>query len=246
MNETAGVFSFDACRTYVRSEASREGTEHRRGLRPSITVSRQAGSGGDSVCKKLAEHLNALREYRGMQWTVFDRDLVKQVLADHELPQRVAQFMPEAKVNHVRHVLEECLGVHPAEGTLFGYTVETAIRLAGNGHTILVGRGANLITRPLRNCFHLRITAPESDRIEHAASTRDLSRAAARNYVRKTDRDRRDFVTEHFGQNIEDPANYHMIVNSSFFSEDELVRVIAEALSTWAKDQVAVPRESVR
>ena len=63
-------------------------------IRPTVTISRMAGSGGHTVAAKLAEFLQA-RAPVEWQWTVFDRNLMEKVLEDHHLNKRIAEFLPE-------------------------------------------------------------------------------------------------------------------------------------------------------
>jgi len=62
--------------------------------RPVITISRQAGSGAHVVAEALVAGLQAGEPQASPPWTMFDRDLVERVLKDHELPKRLAEFMP--------------------------------------------------------------------------------------------------------------------------------------------------------
>jgi len=57
---------------------------------PAVTISRQAGIGGDEIATLLAGLLQA-REPRGsVPWTVF-RHLLEQVLREHNLPESLAE-----------------------------------------------------------------------------------------------------------------------------------------------------------
>src|ERR1051326_3266211 len=63
-----------------------------------ITISRQTGSGAHCVAAYLARHLEARKPQDSCIWTVFDRELVERVLQDHNLPARLARFMPEDRI----------------------------------------------------------------------------------------------------------------------------------------------------
>src|SRR3954469_8756307 len=93
-----------------------------------VTISRQTGSGALAVAEKLAAFLEA-RAPRDLQpWRVFDRNLVKKVLTDHNLPQRFARFMPEDRVSEVESTIDEILGAHPPTTLLVRQTAETVLR----------------------------------------------------------------------------------------------------------------------
>jgi hypothetical protein len=113
-------------------------------------------------------------------WAVFDANLAKHVLEDHKLPPNLERFMTEdARLLPVEAIVEEVLGLHPSGWTLVQHTTQTILRLAGLGRTILVGRGANVITARLPNVFHVRLVSPLATRIRHAAEYCHLSETEA-------------------------------------------------------------------
>src|SRR5438270_827559 len=76
---------------------------------------------------------------------------------------------------------------------------------------------------------------------EHAAPagprfTVDLSRALNRpreetaRHIEATDRDRAEFVREHFRRNVADPRNYDLVLNTSRFTVAECADLIIESL----------------
>src|SRR5689334_3884663 len=88
--------SFINCQ--LQPEVARLASEPGRRFR-AVTISRQAGSGGHALAEKLAEFLQAQETQPSGPWTVFDRNLVEQVLQDHHLPARLARFMAEDHVS---------------------------------------------------------------------------------------------------------------------------------------------------
>ena len=120
-----------------------------------ITISREAGAGGRTVAELLGLRLTAAEKTLAPSpWVVFDANLAKQVLEDHMLPANLEWFMTEdAQLLPVEAIVEEVLGLHPAGWRLVQHTTQTILRLAGLGHTILVGRGGNVITHASRTYF---------------------------------------------------------------------------------------------
>src|SRR5262245_23097114 len=121
-----------------------------------VTISRQTGSRGYEVAETLAKYLQA-RTASEVPWTVFDRNLVERVLADHHLPGQLARFMPEDRHSEIENILGDVLGVHPPSPSLVAKTTETILHLAELGNVILLGRGANIITSRLSYVFHVRL-----------------------------------------------------------------------------------------
>ena len=75
------------------------------------------------------------------------------------------------------------------------HITKTILRLAGLGHTIVVGRGASVITARLPNVFHVRLVAPLATRIRHTAEYYQMSETEAAKFVREHDSWRCSIIT---------------------------------------------------
>jgi cytidylate kinase len=179
-----------------------------------ITISREVGAGGLTIAELLGQRLTAEKTPTASPWAVFSANLAKQVLEDHKLPLDLERFMAEDARLPVEAIVEEVLGLHPSGWTLVQHTTQTILRLAGLGHTILVGRGASVITARLPNVFHVRLVAPLATRVRHAAEYHHLSEAEAAKLVREQDQARRRYLRRHFNAEIDDPILYDVTLNT--------------------------------
>jgi cytidylate kinase len=195
----------------------------------SITISREVGAGGRTIAELLGQRLTAAEETPAISpWAVFDANLAKQVLEDHKLPPNLERFMAEDARLPVESIVEEVLGLHPAGWTLVQHTTQTILRLAGLGHTILVGRGANIITARLPNVLHVRLVAPFATRIRHSAEFYHLSEAEAAKFVREQDQARRRYVRRYFNAEIDDPTLYDVTLNTGRLGFARAAEAIAQ------------------
>jgi cytidylate kinase len=208
--------------------------------RPAITISRMCGSGGRTVASKLAEHLEPYAPY-GTRWTIFDHNLIKKVLEEHWESVRLADLMPESSQPLLADLIEKLRGKHPTMSTIVQQTVETIWQLAAGGFVILVGRGANVITAKLPNVFHVRLVGSLENRIERIEEVYDFDRRGATEYIKAQDEAKRRYLKEYFGQNIDDPELYHLIVNTDRVSHDGTARLISDAVVEWLKLPAVAP-----
>ncbi|MFO1497603.1 MAG: cytidylate kinase family protein [Verrucomicrobiota bacterium] len=224
--------SFEKCLTFIGTQLESKPLRPRKHerLEPSVTISRETGAGGIPIAEHLAEYLQAHGPRTQRPWTVFDKNLVEQVLADHNLPQELSRYMPEDKISQISDMVEELLGLHPASWTLLRQTTETVLHLAQLGNVILVGRGANVITAALENTFHVRLVGSESQRVALVEEFYKLTRRSALAFVKKEDRGRRRFLRRYFKKDIDDPLLYHLIINTDRISFEEATRLIGEAV----------------
>lgn len=230
--------SFLSYKAYLASQfqAAKDESREERHL-PFVTISRKAGAGGITVGEKLCEYLREHdRNARYVcPWTVFDKNLVEQVIRDHNLPEKVARFMAEDKISEVEDILEELFGVHPSQWTLVHKTSQTILNLAQMGHVILVGRGANVITRRLANGFHVRLVGSLPKRINYMMERFRLTEKQASSLIKKKDQGRKHYLKKYFDKDIDDPLLYDLVVNTDHVSYDEAARIIGDAVLNLAQ-----------
>lgn len=195
---------------------------------PFITISRESGSGGSTFAQMLADHLNAVTPGSATPaWTVFDQNIVDEVLRSQQLSPRLARFLPEDKVSEVEASVRELVGLHPNLWMLVQQTNVLIRELARHGHAIIVGRGANFATSSVRNGLHLRLVGPPGVRAQNTARRLRISVGEAASYNRQTDAARRDYVRSVFDANIADPTAYDLVINVARTTPTGMVALIA-------------------
>ncbi len=162
--------SAEQCLSFIHSQLQtpdEHGEFAKKSVRRAVTISRQTGSGAFVVAEKLAHYLQHHSSGDACPWTVFDRNLMDKVLEDHNLPTRLAKFLPEDRVSQIEDILADVFEVHPPAQTVIQQTTETILKLAGLGNVILIGRGSPVITAKLPYVLHVRLVAPLEKRVEH-------------------------------------------------------------------------------
>lgn len=223
----------EKCRAFINSQAQPAAQARRAqdGLqRRAVTISRQSAAGGHPIAEKLAAYLEEHAPNPACRWTVFDRNLVGQVLEDHHLPKRLAQFMPEDRISEITDTMDELFGLHPPSWTLVRSISNTILRLAQLGNVILIGRGANIITSKLDHVFHVRLVGSLESRVAYIQRLEGLSPKDARAFVRREDRGRQRYVKKYFSKDIDDPLLYHLVINTDLVPEWEIALMIGEAV----------------
>ena len=201
---------------------------------PVVTFSRQTGTGAMVIAEELAAFLQA-SQAKPCHWTVFDKNLVAQVIEDHKLPKDIAKYMSEERVSAIQDAIEELLGLHPPIKTLLELSSETILRLAHLGHGIFIGHAANIITRDVPNVFHVRLIAPLELRVAQIMARNQLGRKAAVEFIRKSDLGRQRFLKDHYHADIDDPLQYDLVLNCARMPQREVAHLIGEAVVYWAK-----------
>lgn len=220
----------EKCFSFVNSHAApgQAGTEPQ--VRRAVTISRQAGCGALLVAERLAHYLQQHTPHGHAKWTVFDRELMDKVLADHNLPKYLAQFLPEDRASRIQDTLADLFHVHPPTHEVVKQTTETILQLAGLGNAIIIGRGANVVTAGMPNVLHVRLVAPIEDRIARICRDDHKTPEEARRFCVEEDQARARYVKTYFHADINDPLHCHLVVNTSRMGFENAARIIGDAV----------------
>ncbi len=225
--------SAEHCLSFISSQLQstrQPGVLVEKNVRRAVTISRQAACGAVIVAEKLAQYLHHHSSGDACPWTVFDRNLIDKVLEDHNLPTRLAKFLPEDRVSQLEDILADVFQVHPPAGAIVEQTAETMLRLAGLGNVILIGRGGTMITARLPHVLHVRLVAPLEKRIDHAHQFYHLTRNEAHKFCLSQDRARERYLKKYFNADINDPLIYHLTINTDRVGYDETAKLIGDAV----------------
>ena len=198
--------------------------------RLSVTISRQAGCGAVLIAERLASFLQQMMPDHQTKWTVFDRELMDKVLADHNLPKYLAKFLPEDRASQVEDTLADIFGVHPPTQTVVQQTAETLLQLVELGGAIIVGRAGNIVTAKLANVLHVRLVAPLEDRVERICRDDHKTPAEAHRFCVEEEQARTRYLKTYFHADINDPLLYDLVINTSRVGLENSVRLIGNAV----------------
>jgi len=224
--------SLKAIRSYLGAQARvRESPDDARKPRHPprfVTISRQAGAGGTSVASALAEFLNA--EKPEVPWTVFDKELVKEVVRQHDLPPGIEKYLTEEKVSELQTIFTEFFGGATARRGLTARTSETIIQLAIMGNAILIGRGAHLVTWRLPGGFRVRLIASPDRRLDRIREITGKGPSDARPLMNRRDRGRRDYIRQYFRADVGNPLDYDLVLNTDRLTFTGAAAVVMEGI----------------
>ncbi len=184
-----------------------------------VTISRQAGAGGITIGEKLTDYLN--KELPGKCfWTLFDKNLVNQVIKEHNLSEKILPFLKESSISEIEDILDDLFGLHPPQFNLVQCTTETILHLAKMGRVILIGRGAPVITRKIEGGVHIRLIGSFQKRKSHIKEHFKLTDKEAERFIENEDRGRAQYLKKYFNEDIDNPLLYDLIINIDTISYD--------------------------
>jgi cytidylate kinase len=222
------IRSLDVCKSFVECQSMRSPDLTAPSL-PVVTISRATGARGVTISDLLCTYLQQNEPDPSPPWTVFDRNLIEQVLADHDLPASMAKFMPEDSLPMVSSAIEELLGLHPSPYDQVRQTAETIVRLSQMGRVILVGRGGQALLANLPQALHVRLTGSKNRRAQHLSEYYHLSPSAALEMLEREDAAQRRYLRTHYHSDIDDPLLYHMVIDTDRLSSEDVATMIGDA-----------------
>ena len=194
-------------------------------VRPFLTISRDAGAGGHTVGQAVVDILN--EETHKAPWTVFDEELVDVAIKKHDLPEKLSKYMTEEGVSAWKDFVAEMVGLHPASDVFIRRMNETILALAQLGNAVIIGRGANFVTRTLPGGFHLWLVASRETALRRMKEYYHLDDKDVAEQLKRTDENRKNYVRDAFGMDVADVHAYDFVINTTNVTCDEAARMIA-------------------
>ncbi|MDZ7344608.1 MAG: cytidylate kinase-like family protein, partial [candidate division KSB1 bacterium] len=196
---------------------------------PYISISRQFGSGGMAISKRVAEKLG---------WQHFDREIIEAIAnRTHARGELVAKF-DEHIQNELQTYLYNLFTKQMLNNTQYlHHLTQVLLGIAQFGEAVIVGRGANFILPPEAG-LRVRIIAPIAFRQQQLVQVCGYSEKQAARKIAQQDEEQRAFFQHHFRCQPDDPCAYDVILNTSSINLNTAVEVILQLAQ--AKLQISV------
>jgi cytidylate kinase len=121
-------------------------------------------------------------------------------------------------------------GPHEVPPDKYLATMKAVIEQVGkHGDVVIVGRGSQVILKDLPNTLHALMIAPVEQRIDDTAEREGLSHDAAVKRVHEVDKGRATFHRKFFKVEVDDPALYHLTLNTGLLSLEQAAQAIADS-----------------
>ncbi|MCI9519052.1 MAG: cytidylate kinase-like family protein [Clostridia bacterium] len=192
-----------------------------------ITLSRQFGSGGAEIGKKLAEELEI---------PFYDKHVIEQAAEKSGIAKEHFEKADERRTNSFLFSLVSAhyggtatpvrLDDIITDDKLFIYTAETVKEMAKRP-CLIVGRCADDILRD-EDILRVFVYADLPERVKRICELYDLSEKAATTLIKKTDKRRANYYNFYTSRNWGEAANYDICINSARLGVEGTVQALAE------------------
>lgn len=184
-----------------------------------VTITRQFGSMGRPIAKKLAEELNI---------EFYDRDIVEETAKKMNLP--ISMVSEEEEKTRGRFFnMSYPLGMKSREFQDNIYNVQRNIimGLVEEQSCIIVGRCSDAILENYENSFHIYIYAPFEARLKNCVEDLGMERSEAIRMITEVDKARTAYHKKYAKFSPDDVEHKNLMIDSSFLGTDGTVRAIA-------------------
>ncbi len=190
-------------------------------LLPIITVSRQRGSSGSYLARRLAEELD---------YQLTHKQIIDIICSNSGYRKRIIEALDEKTKSQLELWVEGLFqGQYVDASDYFKYLYHTVVAIAKHGGIVLIGRGGNLIAT-LQTGFHIRVVAPERRRVENIMKYAFVDEQTATEAIKDSDEERSNFIKSNFNHDINDPHYYDLVINTGLIDIEDAVKIATEGL----------------
>lgn len=200
-----------------------------------ITVSREIGTGGGTVARKLAEKLNV--HYS-------DKRLIQALEEKFNLTSSGIEHLKSTKKHWFKDLFEQVAPAPKAKIEVGGYTFSREFQeavtvediykaekeilnaIADEGSCVITGRSAFFVLKDRPNKVDIFITASKELRANRIMAKQNITYEEAMKLIEKIDKGRDNYVKRYTGLSRYDMRNYNLILDMDYLTEDEAVEKI--------------------
>jgi len=186
-----------------------------------VTISREAGSGGNLVAEGLSKKLG---------FDLFHQEVIHEMAESAKVSDILVKTLDEKGLS----VLDEWISSlvddrHLWPDQYLQHLMKVIGTIGKYGKAVIIGRGANFIL-PKDKRLSVRIIAPQDVKYKNVANNFAISIEEGKRRIIRTESNRRSFIRKYFYADITDPSNYDLVINTGTISIDAVVNLISSII----------------
>ena len=197
-----------------------------------ITIDREYGSGGADIARKLADRLG---------WQLWDQKLTDEIARLMECDSRTVEERGE-RIDPLYYRLFKAFMRGSFEGALNAprlkmvdaecirrVAMQVVTLAADAGNAVIVGRGSAYFLGDRPGVFHVFLYAPFESKVQRLCA-QGKSHGEATGLVETVDRDRAEYIRQHFEVEWPDRHRFHLMLNAAS-GDDWVVQTILHSVA---------------
>ncbi len=191
-----------------------------------ITISREFGSGGRTIGRKVAEALGI---------PFYDKELVDQIAVESgfapKFVEENGEHSPSSSIWAYAFAPQGIPGFMNGMSTadfLWNIQCGVILQLAGQGGCVIVGRNADYILKDRQDVLNTFIHADKDYRADRVVRLYGESEKSPETRLQEKDKRRKVNYQHYTGRTWGDPRNYHVCLDSGVLGVEECARIIVD------------------
>jgi cytidylate kinase len=193
-------------------------------LKPTITISREFGCEAFPVGEELVK---LAEKMTGEPWILVDKSLLDAVAKEHNISDHVIRSLGK-KPRWLDEMFATLSPHWKSDPDYYRLLCEQIVSIATTGNAVIVGLGAAIITKTMKNCFHFRLIAPHEFKLRSIARRMGITKLDAELLVMEQQKERDRIIHKLLDANEHDPLYYHALFNNAKIKSHRIAKVIAE------------------
>ena len=194
-----------------------------------ITISRQYGSGGRYIGRKLAEALDI---------PFYDKEIILRSAEESGISREIFEQLEEKPTNSLLYSLSLNAGLLrggtvspelPLSDQVFLIQSEIIRKMANQGPCVIVGRCSEYVLRDRTDCINVFLYSTMEDRIARATTYYGLPLEKAKEKLAKMDKKRASYYNFYTNKKWDALQNYDLTIDTSRFTIDQAIDMIIDA-----------------
>ena len=187
-----------------------------------ISVSRQYGSGGRIIARRLSEELNI---------PYYDKEIIEKVAQQTGLTENYIRQTESRPTGSFIFDLYNMTQTLPLPDQVFIAQSKVIKEAAQKGPCVILGRCADYVLDEFPNCLRVFVMAPLEERVRRAREEYHVETVHMENYVTRQDRYRASYYNHFVGKKWGDMGNYDLCINSHIGIENAVQAIKTAALA---------------
>lgn len=199
----------------------------KKGCFPFITISRQAGAGGNALATVLENEIQKLHAetlFRG--WQVCGQELCHMVGQDPKLKDLVDSLRRTEYHSQAEDMLTQLIHGSASQDLVVKKMFHLIRTFALHGKVVFVGRGSTFLTGDLPLGIHVYLEASMESRVKRMMEALNVDAKKAREAVDEKDKAKAELVKTFFHKDIRDPLLYDIVWNTDHVPVPEIAKLL--------------------
>jgi cytidylate kinase len=204
------------------SNRSTEVVKKKASSKPTISITREFGCEAFPIAEELVK---LATKHTGERWVLVDKSLLDAIAREHNIPKETIEALG-TKAGLFDEMFATFSRNWKRDADYYGLLCEQVVMTATAGNAVIVGLGAPIITRNMKNCFHCRLIADHDFKVGSIARRLKISRQDAEIMVLDRQKERDKIIRKLLDADEHEPLLYHAIFNNSKLKSRQIAKII--------------------